>query len=169
MSRHEITLRVNGKSRTAVVPARMTLVDFLRDELQLTGTHVGCEHGICGACTIRFDGKPIRSCLMFAVQAQGHDITTVEGLVGSDGALSALQEAFCETHGLQCGYCTPGMMMAAQALLDACPDPSDDAIRDALSANICRCTGYVQIIEAVRLAAAQLRARGGTEREVRGE
>jgi carbon-monoxide dehydrogenase small subunit len=169
MSHHEITLRVNGKSRTAVVPARMTLVDFLRDELQLTGTHVGCEHGICGACTIRFDGKPIRSCLMFAVQAQGHDITTVEGLTGSDGALSALQEAFCETHALQCGYCTPGMLVAAQALLDACPDPSDDAIRDALSANICRCTGYVQIIEAVRLAAAQLRARGGTEKEVRGE
>lgn len=169
MSRHEITLRVNGTSRTAVVPARMTLVDFLRDELQLTGTHVGCEHGICGACTIQFDGKPIRSCLMFAVQAQGHDITTVEGLTGSDGALSTLQEAFCETHALQCGYCTPGMLVAAQALLDACPDPSDDAIRDALGANICRCTGYVQIIEAVRLAAAQLRARGRTEKEVRGE
>jgi carbon-monoxide dehydrogenase small subunit len=165
MSRHEITLRVNGTSRTAVVPARMTLVDFLRDELRLTGTHVGCEHGICGACTVQFDGKPIRSCLMFAVQARGHDITTVEGLTGADGALSALQEAFCENHALQCGYCTPGMLVAAQALLDACPDPSDDAIRDALSANICRCTGYVQIIEAVRLAATRLRARSGTEQE----
>jgi carbon-monoxide dehydrogenase small subunit len=168
MSHHEITLRVNGTSRTAVVPARMTLVDFLRDELRLTGTHVGCEHGICGACTVQFDGKPIRSCLMFAVQAQGHDITTVEGLCGAEGALSALQEAFCENHALQCGYCTPGMLVAAQALLDACPDPSDDAIRDALSANICRCTGYVQIIEAVRLAATRLRARSGTDKEVGG-
>ncbi|HET7633472.1 MAG TPA: (2Fe-2S)-binding protein [Burkholderiales bacterium] len=168
MSHHEITLRVNGTSRTAVVPARMTLVDFLRDELRLTGTHVGCEHGICGACTVQFDGKPIRSCLMFAVQAQGHDITTVEGLSGAEGALSALQEAFCENHALQCGYCTPGMLVAAQALLDACPDPSDDAIRDALSANICRCTGYVQIIEAVRLAATRLRARSGTDKEVGG-
>jgi carbon-monoxide dehydrogenase small subunit len=168
MSHHEITLRVNGTSRTAVVPARMTLVDFLRDELRLTGTHVGCEHGICGACTVQFDGKPIRSCLMFAVQAQGHDITTVEGLSGAEGALSALQEAFCENHALQCGYCTPGMLVAAQALLDACPDPSDDAIRDALSANICRCTGYVQINEAVRLAATRLRARSGTDKEVGG-
>jgi carbon-monoxide dehydrogenase small subunit len=168
MSHHEITLRDNGTSRTAVVPARMTLVDFLRDELRLTGTHVGCEHGICGACTVQFDGKPIRSCLMFAVQAQGHDITTVEGLSGAEGALSALQEAFCENHALQCGYCTPGMLVAAQALLDACPDPSDDDIRDALSANICRCTGYVQIIEAVRLAATRLRARSGTDKEVGG-
>jgi carbon-monoxide dehydrogenase small subunit len=155
MSKHDVTIKVNGVHYCKHVPARVTLVDYLRDECGLTGTHVGCEHGICGACTVEFDGRPIRSCLMFAVQADGHEVKTVEGLA-KDGKLSALQDAFCETHALQCGYCTPAMLMAAQSLLNETLQPTDDQIREALSANICRCTGYVQIIEAVKLAAKRL-------------
>jgi carbon-monoxide dehydrogenase small subunit len=121
--------------------------------LNLTGTHSGCEHGVCGACTVRFDGEPVRACLMFAVQADGHDIATVEGLVNEDGSLSVLQDSFWETHAMQCGYCTPGMLMTASALLDENPAPSTEDIRDAISGNLCRCTGYQQIVEAIELAA----------------
>ena len=150
---HTVSTEVNGVRREAQVPARLSLVDFLRDELRLTGTHVGCEHGICGACSIMLDGEPIRSCLMYAVQANGHKVTTVEGLAKPDGSMSALQDAFCEAHGLQCGYCTPGMLIAAQGLLNANPHPSEEQIRDAIGGNLCRCTGYQQIVEAVKLAA----------------
>ncbi len=150
---HAIAVEVNGVSRTAHVPARLSLVDWLRDELRLTGTHVGCEHGVCGACSILLDGEPVRACLMYAVQASGHRVTTVEGLSRPDGALSVLQDSFCEVHGLQCGYCTPGMLIAAHALLDANPHPSDAQIREAIGGNLCRCTGYQQIVEAIRLAA----------------
>lgn len=153
---YEVSIEVNGRPCTGTVPARTSLVDFLRDELRLTGTHVGCEHGICGACSVMLDGEPVRSCLMYAVQADGHRITTVEGLSNADGSMSVLQDSFCETHGLQCGYCTPGMLIAAQALLDANPAPSDEAIRDAIGGNLCRCTGYQQIVEAVKLAAERM-------------
>jgi carbon-monoxide dehydrogenase small subunit len=154
---HQVSVEVNGKLREAQVPARLSLVDFLRDELRLTGTHVGCEHGICGACSVMLDGEPVRSCLMYAVQANGHKITTVEGLANPDGSMSALQDAFCETHGLQCGYCTPGMLIAAQGLLNSIPDPSEEQIRDAIGGNLCRCTGYQQIVEAVKLAAKRMK------------
>ncbi len=157
MSEHVIRLTVNGRVREGRAEARTTLVDFLRDGLGLTGTHVGCEHGVCGACTVNLDGATIRSCLIYAVQADGAKVTTVEGLKGADGELSPLQDSFWETHALQCGYCTPGMLMAAQALLDTNPDPSDEEIKDAISGNLCRCTGYQQIVEAVRLAATRLR------------
>jgi len=156
---HTIEVEVNGAKRAAQVPARLSLVDWLRDELRLTGTHVGCEHGICGACSVMLDGEPVRSCLMYAVQANGHRVTTVEGLAKPDGSMSALQDAFCETHGLQCGYCTSGMLIAAQALLDANPDPTGEQIRDAIGGNLCRCTGYQQIVEAVELAARRVRAK----------
>jgi len=154
---YAIALEVNGEARTATIPARLTLVDLLRDELRLTGTHVGCEHGICGACSVLLDGEPVRSCLMFAVQAAGHRITTVEGLASADGALSTLQDSFCETHGTQCGYCTPGMLIAAHALLEANLDPGEAQIREAISGNLCRCTGYQQIVQAVRRAAERRR------------
>jgi len=156
---YAIEVEVNGARRAAEVPVRMSLVDWLRDELRLTGTHVGCEHGICGACSVMLDGEPVRSCLMYAVQANGHRVTTVEGLAKPDGSMSALQDAFCETHGLQCGYCTSGMLIAAQALLDANPDPTGEQIRDAIGGNLCRCTGYQQIVEAVELAARRVRAK----------
>jgi len=154
---HPVSIEVNRVRRDAQVPARQSLVDFLRDELRLTGTHVGCEHGICGACSVMLDGEPVRSCLMYAVQANGHKITTVEGLAKADGSMSALQDAFCEAHGLQCGYCTPGMLIAAQALLNANPRPSEEQIRDAIGGNLCRCTGYQQIVEAVQLAAERMK------------
>ena len=154
---HDVAVEVNGVRREGRVTARLSLVDFLRDELRLTGTHVGCEHGICGACSVMLDGEPVRSCLMYAVQANGHKVTTVEGLANPDGSMSALQDAFCETHGLQCGYCTPGMLIAAQSLLNANPDPTEDQIRDAIGGNLCRCTGYQQIVEAVELAAKRMR------------
>jgi aerobic carbon-monoxide dehydrogenase small subunit len=156
---HKVSVEVNGKLREAQVPARLSLVDFLRDELRLTGTHVGCEHGICGACSVMLDGEPVRSCLMYAVQANGHKVTTVEGLAKYDGSMSALQDAFCEAHGLQCGYCTPGMLIAAQGLLNANPDPTEEQIRDAIGGNLCRCTGYQQIVEAVKLAAERTKAK----------
>ena len=154
---HEIAVEVNGTRRAGHVPARLSLVDWLRDELRLTGTHVGCEHGVCGACSVLLDGEPVRACLMYAVQADGHRVTTVEGLAAPDGSLSALQDAFCEAHGLQCGYCTPGMLIAARALLDATPHPTEAQIREAIGGNLCRCTGYQQIVEAVRLAAERAR------------
>ncbi len=156
---HKVLVEVNGRRCEAQVPARLSLIDWLRDELRLTGTHVGCEHGICGACSVMLDGEPVRSCLMYTVQASGHRITTVEGLAKPDGSMSALQDAFCETHGLQCGYCTPGMLIAAQGLLNSNPDPTEEQIRDAIGGNLCRCTGYQQIVEAVRLAAERMKAR----------
>ena len=157
MSDHLVTLTVNGRKMKGMAEARLTLVDFLRDVLDLTGTHVGCEHGVCGACSVILDGRPVRSCLMYAVQAEGAEITTVEGLEGEDGGLSPLQDAFWENHAMQCGYCTPGMLIAAHALLKENPDPDDHAIRDAIGGNICRCTGYQQIVEAVRMAARKMR------------
>lgn len=155
-SLYPIAVEVNGVLRKAQVPARLSLVDWLRDGLRLTGTHVGCEHGVCGACSILLDGEAVRACLMYAVQADGHRVTTVEGLAAPDGGLSVLQDSFCETHGLQCGYCTSGLLIAAQALLESNPRPSDAQIRDAIGGNLCRCTGYQQVVEAVRLAAERL-------------
>ncbi|MGZ5163417.1 MAG: (2Fe-2S)-binding protein [Burkholderiales bacterium] len=151
--RFPVAVEVNGIRRTGEVPARLSLVDFLRDELRLTGTHVGCEHGVCGACSVLLDGEPVRSCLMFAVQADGHRVTTVEGLAKPDGSPGVLQDSFCETHALQCGYCTPGMLIAAHALLNAVPQPSEAEIREAIGGNLCRCTGYQQIVEAIQHAA----------------
>jgi aerobic carbon-monoxide dehydrogenase small subunit len=156
---HSISVEVNGVRREARVPARLSLVDWLRDELRLTGTHVGCEHGVCGACSVMLDGEAVRACLMYAVQANGHRVTTVEGLVQPDGTMSVLQDSFCETHGLQCGYCTPGMLIAAQALLNENPAPSEAEIRDAIGGNLCRCTGYQPIVEAVKLASERRRAK----------
>jgi carbon-monoxide dehydrogenase small subunit len=153
-------VEVNGRRRSARVPARVSLVDWLREELRLTGTHVGCEHGVCGACSVLLDGEPVRACLMYAVQADGHRVTTVEGLARPDGSLSVLQDSFCETHGLQCGYCTSGMLIAARALLDGNPSPSETQIRGAIGGNLCRCTGYQQIVEAVQLAATRMRQNG---------
>ena len=153
---YAISVEVNGVLRTAQVPARLSLVDWLREELRLTGTHVGCEHGICGACSIMLDGDPVRSCLMYAVQADGHRVATVEGLAELDGSLSVLQDSFCHVHGLQCGYCTPGMLIAAQGLLNTTPHPTDAQIREAIGGNLCRCTGYQQIVDAVKHAAARL-------------
>jgi aerobic carbon-monoxide dehydrogenase small subunit len=158
-ARRKVSVEVNGVPREGEVPARLSLVDWLRDELRLTGTHVGCEHGVCGACSVMLDGEPVRACLMYTVQADGHKVTTVEGLANRDGSMSALQDAFCETHGLQCGYCTSGMLIAAQGLLDRNPDPTEEQIRDAIGGNLCRCTGYQQIVEAVSLAAERARKR----------
>lgn len=155
-SLHSIAVEVNGVVRKAQVPARLSLVDWLRDELCLTGTHVGCEHGVCGACSIMLDSEPVRACLMFAVQADGHKVLTVEGLTHADGSLSVLQDSFCQMHGLQCGYCTPGMLIAAQGLLNTVARPSAERIREAIGGNLCRCTGYQQIVDAVQLAAARL-------------
>jgi carbon-monoxide dehydrogenase small subunit len=152
-----IDLTVNGRLCRVEVEPRTTLLDCLRDGLGLTGTHVGCEHGICGACTVLLDGVPVRSCLMFAVQADGYAITTIEGVAPAPGELSVIQDAFCETHGMQCGYCTPAMILTAQALLANNPAPTRADIVDAISGNICRCTGYAQIVEAIALAAERLR------------
>jgi carbon-monoxide dehydrogenase small subunit len=153
----EIALRVNGVQRSGLAEPRMTLADFLRDVLGLTGTHLGCEHGVCGACTILLDGRSVRSCLLFAVQAEGHELTTVEGLAGSDGTLSPAQEAFSANHALQCGFCTPGFLVAVtEYLAEGAPDVDDeDALRARLSGNICRCTGYQNIVKAVRAAAGR--------------
>src|SRR5579864_767151 len=151
-----IQLRVNGREHRVTVPVRLLLSDFLRSHLGLTGTHVGCEHGVCGCCTILFDGEPVRSCLMFAVQAYGHDLTTVEGL-GRDGELHPLQEAFRDEHALQCGFCTPGFLMTLVPFLEHNPDPDEEQIRQAISGNLCRCTGYQNIVAAVKRAAAARR------------
>jgi carbon-monoxide dehydrogenase small subunit len=152
-----IELTVNGKTHPLAVEPRMSLLDCLRERLLLTGAHAGCEHGVCGACTVLIDGTPIRSCLMFAVQADGYAITTIEGIAPGPGELSLVQDAFCETHGMQCGYCTPAMILTAHALLANNPAPSRAEIVDAISANICRCTGYAQIVEAVALAGERMR------------
>jgi carbon-monoxide dehydrogenase small subunit len=154
---HEIAVTVNGARYRRRAEGRMLLSDFLRHELLLAGTHVGCEHGVCGACTIILDGVPVRSCLMFAAQSDGHEITTVEGLASGDGTLHPLQEAMRECHGLQCGYCTPGILMTAKAFLDEVPSPSEAEIREALSGNLCRCTGYQHIVDAIKLAAERMR------------
>jgi len=155
-----IQFTINGIEHQGEAEARTLLVDYIRQDLSLTGTHVGCEHGVCGACSILFDGAPIRACLMLAVQAAGHAITTVEGLCNEDGSAGTLQDAFQDAHGMQCGYCTPGMLISAQALLVANSDPSLAEIKDAIGGNLCRCTGYVQIIEAIQLAASRLRETG---------
>jgi len=147
-----IEFDVNGQHRSAEADVRMTLADFLRERLELTGTHLGCEHGVCGACTVLVDGVAVRSCLMLAVQARGHQVTTVEGLADGD-QLHPVQQAFRESHGFQCGFCTPGFVMMTAALLQDNPHPSEEEIRDALSGNICRCTGYQSIVEGVLLAA----------------
>ncbi len=149
---HPISLTVNGQRVAREVEARLLLSDFLRHDLELTGTHVGCEHGVCGACTILVDGEAVRSCLMFAVQADGTRVETVESL-GNEDSLNPLQEAFREAHGLQCGFCTPGILMTLGPFLRENPSPSEAEIRAALSGNLCRCTGYAGIVEAVKLAA----------------
>ena len=149
-----VSLTVNKQTYTRTIDPRMLLSDFLRHELNLTGTHVGCEHGSCGACTVLMDGEALRSCIMFAVQANGHEITTVEGLGGDLTNLHPLQEAFREKHALQCGYCTPGFLMTLIPFLQENPNPSEQEIREMLSGNICRCTGYQNIVEAVKLAAS---------------
>jgi carbon-monoxide dehydrogenase small subunit len=198
-ARHEVTVRVNGISRSAAVPARRLLSDFLRHDLRLTGTHVGCEHGVCGACTVLLDGRPVRSCLMFAVQATGHEITTVEGLATAspakargaastanaadaadaadrantaantapntapDTVMSPVQQAFIECHGLQCGFCTPGFLTTVTAYLEEHPRPTAEEAREAISGNLCRCTGYQNIVKSV-LRAAQIKAEIRAER-----
>jgi carbon-monoxide dehydrogenase small subunit len=151
----KISITINGKIYELIVESRLLLSDFLRHDLNLTGTHVGCEHGSCGACTVLLDGEAVRSCILFAVQANGHNITTVEGLTpnGDMQQLHPLQEAFREKHGLQCGYCTPGFLMTLIPFLQENPNPTDEQIRDAISGNICRCTGYQNIVEAVKLVA----------------
>jgi carbon-monoxide dehydrogenase small subunit len=174
-TRHRIEVVVNGRLRVCETAGRTSLADLLRDDLNLTGTHLGCEHGVCGCCTVLFDGEPVRSCIILAAQADGHEVTTIEGVgaawgataaggaegVGRRAELSPVQEAFCQAHALQCGYCTPGMVLAVHALLAANPAPTRDDIDDALGGNICRCTGYVQIREAVELAARQYRSLAG--------
>ncbi|MGD1240290.1 (2Fe-2S)-binding protein [Mycobacterium seoulense] len=153
MRERPIDLSVNGTPTTAAVEPRMTLADFLREKCGLTGTHLGCEHGACGACTVLLDGQAVRSCLMFAVQADGTEVTTVEGVAAADGTLSPVQSALRECHGLQCGFCTPGFVMSLTALLRDNPDPTDQEIREGLSGNFCRCTGYQGILAAARRAA----------------
>ena len=155
MNSHDIAVTVNGKTVTGTVEPRMSLLDFLRGETGLTGTHTGCEHGICGACSVLLDGVPVRSCLLLAVQTHNHGVTTVEGLCNEDGSTGDLQDAFRDAHGMQCGYCTPGMLISAHALLENNKTPSLDDIREAIGGNLCRCTGYVQIIEAIQLAASR--------------
>src|SRR5919197_563340 len=158
--RRLINLAVNGRTYQRMVEPRLLLSDLLRHELRLTGTHVGCEHGVCGACTVLVDDQPVRSCLMLAVQADGASITTVEGLAGDGETLHPVQQAFWDAHGLQCGFCTAGMLITAVALLRDRPRPSDQEIREALSGNLCRCTGYQNIVKAVRLAAERTNASG---------
>ena len=156
MSEHDVRLNVNGVARRGRAEARTTLADFLRESLGLTGTHLACEHGVCGACTVMVDGRAVRSCLMFAVQADGADVTTVEGIAAPDGTLSTVQQAFMDAHGLQCGFCTPGFVVSVTAFLEQNSNPDDAEIREALAGNLCRCTGYQGIVEAVKLAAARM-------------
>ena len=157
-----VELTVNGQTCVVEVEARTTLLDCLRDRLGLTGAHAGCEHGVCGACTVLLDGAAVRSCLMFAVQADGYAITTIEGLAPAPGELSPLQDAFCETHGMQCGYCTPAMILTAHALLASNPAPTREEIVEAISGNICRCTGYQSIVDAALQAARVMRTTEGS-------
>jgi aerobic carbon-monoxide dehydrogenase small subunit len=156
--RSDITLTINGQSHAIRVEPRRTLVDAIREDCGQTGTHIGCEHGVCGACTVLLDGAPVRSCLMFAVQAQGAQIRTVEGLAKGD-ELNALQRAFMDNHGLQCGFCTPGFLMLITGVLEREPDIGDEALIDVLSSNLCRCTGYQNIVKAVRAVAGEMRQR----------
>nr|WP_241386324.1 (2Fe-2S)-binding protein [Rhodococcus sp. CH91] len=168
----DIRVRINGASRTDRVPPRLTLADYLRDRCGLTGTHLGCEHGVCGSCTVLLDGDAVRACLVFAVQVDGSEVTTVEGLAGPDGELSPVQAAFRDEYGLQCGFCTPGFIVSVTAFLRDNPDPGDDEIRDGLSGNLCRCTGYQGIVRAVRAAAPARHGRlvaTGTETEPAGD
>jgi carbon-monoxide dehydrogenase small subunit len=162
-----VTVTINGERRSAVVEPRLLLVHLLRQGFQLTGTHMGCDTTNCGACTVLLDGTPVKSCTMLAVQADGHDVMTVEGLAGPS-ELHAIQEGFKEEHGLQCGFCTPGMMMASKALLERNPNPSEDEIRWALSGNLCRCTGYQNIVKAVMWAAQKLDGGSNESQEVAG-
>jgi len=155
-----VRLRVNGRERVESVPPRLLLSDFLRYRLGLTGTHVGCEHGVCGACTVQLDGAPVRSCLMLAVQTDGAELTTVEGLAPGPDRLHPVQEAFRQEHGLQCGFCTPGFLMLAVNVLEREPDIGDEELLDVLASNLCRCTGYQNIITAVRAAADEMRRAG---------
>ena len=156
-----VNITINGESYEETIPNRMLLVDFIREVAVQTGTHVGCTYeGVCGACTIQLDGEAVKSCLMLAVQADGHQITTVEGMCNEDQTPGILQEAFQDAHGMQCGYCTPGMLISAQALLTANNDPSLEEIKDAIGGNLCRCTGYTQIIESIQLAASRMREAG---------
>jgi aerobic carbon-monoxide dehydrogenase small subunit len=152
-----IELTVNGATHVLDIEERTTLLDALRDHLALKGAHAGCEHGVCGACTVLVDGAAVRSCLMFAPQAEGSTITTIEGVTPGPGELSPIQDAFCETHGMQCGYCTPAMILTAHALLAGNAEPTREQIVEAISGNICRCTGYAQIVEAIALAAERMR------------
>ncbi len=152
-----IELNVNGEKHTLEIEERTTLLDCLRDHLALKGAHAGCEHGVCGACTVLVDGVAVRSCLMFAPQVEGSSITTIEGVTPGPGELSPIQDAFCETHGMQCGYCTPAMILTAHALLAGNLAPTREEIVEAISGNICRCTGYAQIVEAIALAAERVR------------
>jgi len=156
--KHDIALTINGRDYAVSVEARRTLADVIREDCGQTGTHIGCEHGVCGACTVIVDGAPVRSCLMFGVQADGSDIRTVEGLADGD-RLHPMQQAFMENHALQCGFCTPGFLMLSVAVLEREPDISDEDLVDVLSSNLCRCTGYVNIVKAVRSVAAQMRSR----------
>lgn len=156
MSRHLVTFTVNGVERRVEVEARRTLAETLRDGCGLTGTHVGCEHGVCGACTVLVDGQPVRSCLMFGVQAEGTSIRTIEGLAAPDGTLNVLQQAFQDHHGLQCGFCTPGFLMLATWMLERTQPLTEAGLRELLSSNLCRCTGYQGILDAVRAAARAL-------------
>jgi carbon-monoxide dehydrogenase small subunit len=150
---HEVQMTINGQACAAAVEPRTTLADFLREHCRLTGTHLGCEHGVCGACTVLLDGEAVRSCLVFAVQADAREVTTIEGIASPDGELSAVQAALRDCHGLQCGFCTPGVVVSLTAFLHDHPDPTDDEIRSALSGTLCRCTGYQGILKAARQAA----------------
>ncbi len=152
-----LSMTVNGQTRRGLGEPRLTLADFLREQAHCTGVHLGCEHGVCGSCTVLMDGEAVRSCLLFAVQAEGADITTVEGFAPDDETLHPVQEAFRDCHGLQCGFCTPGFVVSVAAFLEANPDPSDDEIRHGISGNLCRCTGYQGIVAATRQAAAVMK------------
>jgi aerobic-type carbon monoxide dehydrogenase small subunit (CoxS/CutS family) len=156
VGKRDICITINGRDYRGEAEPRRLLVDFIRDDLGLTGTHVGCEHGVCGACTVLLDSVPVRSCLMFAVQADGAQLRTVEGLAPSATALHPLQQSFWELHGLQCGFCTPGILLTAEALLRENPDPSEEEIRDSISGNLCRCTGYQNIVAAIKDAAKRM-------------
>lgn len=162
MSKHEVTITVNGQPYTRQIDARLLLVHFIREDLSLTGTHIGCDTTSCGACTVLLDGKAVKSCTVFAVTANGKSVETIEG-VAKGGAIHPLQEGFWEKHGLQCGYCTPGMIMSAKHLLSKNPDPTEEEIRQGISGNLCRCTGYNKIVEAVRYAAEKLNAESKEE------